>query len=767
MSTPAIPLTKITPAVAEAPSTHTLPPWIVADLAKSGITPARAADLGWHPVTAVQAEAILGFRLPPGTSDGYAIPYHDPTTKAPMATLDGRPFVRIRFREPVFTDVDSGKTTGKYLSPKDGGIAPFVLPEVTAGLVADPAAPLLLSEGEKKVVAATDRGLPMVGLGGIWMWMAGKGLSALEQTLAAYATRRRVVLVYDSDATDTSKRANFELCARRLAAALLPLESTLEVVVLPALAAGGKTGVDDFLLHPDGGVDRLRAMAIAAHALITPERPEIILPGGPVDVIHAAAALAEIVTPHRRIFVRADSAVQLRDDGMVRFQELRPVQAVSEFELYADLKRWHNPDRDDAKLVSANLGEQTAKAILAAGEFTRRLPKIKEILDYPMPVPLPDRTIGTARRGYDPRMLTYVPHSAPHLDHFETHTAALLALGEILEGFCFGESPSPNTKSLFQLNAISYLLTAHCRALFAPERAPVFYFEANRQGAGKDYLAGLAMLLTTGSDPNFYPPVEDSDEMRKRIFAVCLSGERFFIVSNAKGVFADPVYEAAATSPIYSDRRLGVSENRGLPNGAIYALSGNDLTLSEDMSRRIVRIRLEFYGESVEARTFSHPDLYGHVRRHRARYLGALQAMVNRWVAAGCPEGSRLKPSFVRWSQIIGGIFEACELPNPIGEDVLTTVPCKDVAEFRRLLDAWQDVHGAAALDSRGIRELAVEHELFGYLGDLANDRGVQTRFGRLMGRYEKRSFGGRRIVKASEGKRPTWAIEEVEHGTD
>ena len=741
------------------------PPWMVADLQKSGITVARAVDLGWHPVAGVQAEEILGFPLPPGTSDGYAIPYHDPQDGTPVTTPDGRPFIRVRFREPVFTDPDSGKANGKYLSPKAGGIAPFILPEVAAALLADPAAPLLLTEGEKKSIAATDRGLHMIGLGGIWNWKVGKGVDALEQTLAPYAMRRRVIMVYDSDAADASKKADFELCASRLAAALLPLEATLEVVVLPALTDGGKTGVDDFLLHPDGGVDRLRTTVRAKQKEQRPHRPEVILPSGSVDFIHAAAELAAVVAPHRRIFIRAGTPVTLRDgDGMLRLQELKPVQAVSEFELYADLLHWRKT-KEGSELESANMSEQTARAILAASEFARRLPRVREILDYPVPVMLPNGTVGTARRGYDPRMLTYMPHGVPRLERSASHTEALEALGEMLEGFCFGESPTPACRSLFQLNAIAYLLTAHCRMLFSPERAPVFYFEANRQGAGKDHLAGLAVVLTAGTDPSFYPPVVDLDETRKRILALCISGERFFITSNAKGVFSNQVYEAATTAPIYSDRRLGISENLDLPNSAIYALSGNDLTLSEDMGRRVVRIRLEFFGESVERRTFRFPDLYGHVREHRGRYLGALQAMVDRWVAAGCPDGSKLKPSFVRWSQVIGGIMEACDLDNPIGEDVLTVVPCKDVQEFRQLLAAWQETHGSTAIDSRTIRDLATQHELFGYLGDLAGDRGIQTRFGRLVTRYEKRDFSGRRIVRTGEGKRTAWTLEEVADG--
>lgn len=734
---------------------------MVDDLAKSGITAQRAHKLGWYPVSCGQAEAILGMRLPAGTSDGYAIPYTDPVTGQPMLTAKGRPFIRVKFRIPPFTDPATGKTSGKYLSPKHGGIAPYILPEVAARVRAYPTKAVLITEGEKKAACATVLGVPVIGIGGIWNWKAGKGVEAVDRELAPYLTRRRTIMIYDSDGSDSTKKWDFVKCARAFAAALLPLCSTLEVIYLPNLVDDGKTGLDDFLMHPGGGAEKLRSILMEHRPTVEPGRLEVMLPSGSVDVIHTAAKLAELIAPHRRIFTRAGSGIVVAltdEDGAVRLRELRPATAVSEFELYANFFRWTRV-KGELETESANASEQTARAILAAGEFTRRLPPIREVLDYPVPIRLPNGSIGTARRGYDPRMQTYTPHDSPQPERFASHQEALIALGEILGGFCFGESPKPDI-DLFPLSALAYLLTSHCRMLYTPERAPVFYFEANRQGSGKDYLAGTAVVVTTGGEPTYYAPVDDSEETRKRIFAVCLGGERFFLTANAKGSFSNQSYEAATTAPMYSDRKLGVSENFELPNRAIYALSGNDLQLSEDMARRVIRIRLEFFGESVEKRTFQFPDLYARIRANRARYIGALQALVDHWIAAGCPEGTKLKPSFTLWSKVIGGILEACDLDNPIGEDVLTTTPTRDVQQFHLLLGAWRDTHGYGQLDSHGIRELAVANELFGYLGDLAADRSVQTRFGRLVTRYEKRVFGGLRIARAGEGKRPTWTLE-------
>ncbi len=202
--------------------------FMLADCQRSGITPDEVDAMGWH-----------------ATPNGYAIPYHAPATGRPMTTPSGEPFTRTRLRRP--------RGGCKYLSPKGGGIRCFIHPNAHEALTQTPDLPLYLTEGEKKAVCATLCGLPTIGLGGIWMWKSGKDDDSLNGDLVPYVTGGRdVVLIYDSDATETPRKAHdFADCARRLAVALEPFGSRLYRFDLPS-DNGAKVGLDDWLMAYGG-----------------------------------------------------------------------------------------------------------------------------------------------------------------------------------------------------------------------------------------------------------------------------------------------------------------------------------------------------------------------------------------------------------------------------------------------------------------------------------------------------------------------------------
>lgn len=211
--------------------------WMVSDCNRSGLQPADIEALGWY-----------------ATKDGYAIPYMHPESGRPMTTPDGRAFVRTRLRNP--------KGACKYLSPPGGGIRCFIHPWAHQALESTPDLPLYLTEGEKKSVLSTLLGMPVIGLGGIWMWKAGKDDDGLNDDLTRYVqTGRDVVIIFDSDAAETPRKArDFAECSRRLAVALEPCGSRLYRFDLPPVDGCDKTGLDDWLLANGGDVMHLLAL---------------------------------------------------------------------------------------------------------------------------------------------------------------------------------------------------------------------------------------------------------------------------------------------------------------------------------------------------------------------------------------------------------------------------------------------------------------------------------------------------------------------------
>lgn len=745
MSDPTTTTADTTVNIAEpAPTTtSTLPTWAIADLRKSGIRPEEAV-----------ARRIYA------CADGYIIPFMDPATGKPMLTPDGKPFARKRLEKPG--------PKCKYLSDKGAGVHIYIPAEVHRHLLEAPEAPIVATEGEKKAICATLRGLHMLGLCGIDCWSAGRGSHAINPDFRPYLARgREFIVLYDSDAGTPDKEASFSGAAARMAAALEPHGVTLSKVVLPQLPGQEKTGVDDYLMSGKNVadlMDHIRETKIE----VRPRKVAVRLPGGPVGNLDAIRALCEAVAPHQQLYIRSGECVGIGtdDSGAVHFEPLTPAAAASEFELYAWFERMaRTKNGDEPKYIHASLTEQTARLILSSPEFARHMPEIRRLCDYQQPLWHHGKII-LPPKGYSPELKTYTRLDAPAIEPMANVAEAVDAILEILVGFCFATSPRTEANDLFLANAIAYLLTAHCRLLFEPERAPLFYAEGNRPGCGKDYLLGLPVVLTTGAvEPEFFPPAKDSEESRKRLFSLARTGSRFYLVSNYKGHLDDPALEAAATSPTLADRVLGVSDTRSYPNTAIYGLSGNGLTYSEDLARRCIRLKLAYFGESTETRTFARPDLYGHVRANRARYLSALHTLVEAWRAGGCKPGTKSKASFTRWAQVIGGIMEACELFNPVGEDIIVTAPTEEVDHMKRLLAEWHTRFGQQDTATADVRQLAVELELFPWFGDLTSDRKAQTRFGRILGTHELREFGGFRLKRGTQAKRTYWRCEPTEEG--
>ena len=228
---------KFAPDLLPETDQQSLEDWAIQDMAKSGIMPETARQLGITCVNEKEVHDILGFRTVDQNGkpvNGYSIPFFDPVTGNQMLCLEGcRPFIRVKLRNQA---VMSG-SSAKYLSPMQAGQHAYILPSVHQAILTG--APVVLTEGEKKCICATERGLPVIGLTGIWGWRdtaAGAGVShdRLLPELSRYAKAGTTwTLIFDSDAVLPEKRHDFQQAAVRLAKALDAYGVQLRLLILP------------------------------------------------------------------------------------------------------------------------------------------------------------------------------------------------------------------------------------------------------------------------------------------------------------------------------------------------------------------------------------------------------------------------------------------------------------------------------------------------------------------------------------------------------
>lgn len=685
---------------------------------------------------------------------------------------DGAEAGRVLRFENGQTDPDTGKAAktilplakvaeGWKVGDPPGGFPLYRLPEVSA---APRERPVFLCEGEKATEALAGLGLAAT------TW--AHGANAIDKVDFAPLAGRAVVLVPDNDEDGRKAMAH---AARALLALDPPAAPRLLELrdIWPDLPTKG----DAFEYVQDRTEDKglappaIRAEIEAHAAGLPPYTPEPEAEEAPlprVDLQRERGLLlivrqvAGAVKDKGGIFNHGGEIALLvanrtAEPQPTRLEPLSATGACSELEKYCQFGQTEKTEFGE-RWKPGRLSDAMARQIIQAPEFMQSIPRIDRLADYPVPVPLPDGNgFRLSRPGYDKESCTYtnpgIELQVPPID------TALGHLRDILDGFCFAEVNGDGGR-LYQTSAIAYLLTCHCRFMLGNERAPIFYAEGNRPGVGKDYLLKLGPLLATGAEPDTYPPTDTPDETRKRILALCRSGTAFMIVSNVKGHLNDHALEQAATSPFHTDRVLGKSEELSFPNRAVYAISGNGLSASEDMARRWLPIRLTCFDEDIQKRTFPHPDLYGYVRERRPLLLGSLQSMVENWTRKGMPDGSRPMASFTKWAVVVGGILEACGLPNPINQGPTAGAKTEEAEHFAALLAAVRERRPLVETEAKELRDIAAELELFPWLGDLQAERSAATRFGNLLKRMENRRFGGLFMVCNRTAKRPKFRIE-------
>jgi len=472
--------------------------------------------------------------------------------------------------------------------------------------------------------------------------------------------------------------------------------------------------------------------------------PAIIPEGKPKVALTRTATWGELVRgvlPAVRgsgeLFTRGGEPMRIAKNGGMKFEELTQAGACSFLEEHVDFV---TPGKEGEPDLPARISEGMARVIVAAGAFRDGLPRVSGVSDYRCPV-WSHSAVKLSPYGLHAETGLFTDPDGPSPLEMPVEEGVSVILDDLLGDFCFSEIDG-DKGAHYRMAAVAYLLTNHCKHLFTG-RAPIFYASANRQGCGKDLLLGLGPALTTGAPCEFRAPSTNSDETRKAITAALRAGARSIVWSNWKRHLDDPALEAAATSEIMTDRILGHSEQITLRNDAVYALSGNGLSYSADMARRMIEIRLAYFGEDIDERVFRHKDLARHAIKNRARYLGALQALVVNWTRKGYPRSDSHKASFVDWSERIGGIMEAAGLLNPVGSGPRLVVDCEEENHVLLLLAELYSAGEGLALEARDLRKSAVSMELFGFFGDLESDRKAQTRFGRYLHQIVNRVFPG------------------------
>lgn len=391
------------------------------------------------------------------------------------------------------------------------------------------------------------------------------------------------------------------------------------------------------------------------------------------------------------LYVYAGRLITVAEDGKEEdMDEARFRTWIDQFQLNFYKRRKKSDDDESPGVpIKATLKADVAKVMLRDDNFVRHMPVIKRILPVRLPVWDKDED-GTLKvrllpYGYDAETQIYTQNTGVEYLEMWTLEKAVNYIRDLLKDFPYGDEGRSLSVQ------IAAMLTMYCHLLLGErDRSPMIYFNANQPGSGKSRLAEMCIYPIYGTaDPLTYA---DNDEFTKKLDTWAQANELYAFLDDVGGLVKNNDLNRWITSPTWSGRVMHSQKTFSVYNQKLTLLTGNQATLSEDLTRRSLMVdlwsselatdrqnRLE---KIIDAEWLSKPT-------NRGDILSALFAMVRYWVTEGKAEHYKTSlPSFEGWARVIPAIVVKAGFACPLEKPTVQDAGGKQQVEFLRLLEA-------------------------------------------------------------------------------
>lgn len=251
-------------------------------------------------------------------------------------------------------------------------------------------------------------------------------------------------------------------------------------------------------------------------------------------------------------------------------------------------------------------------------------------------------------------------------------------------------------------HAVGLLLLPFLRDLIDGP-TPLHLFDKPSPGTGASLLTEVLLIAALGRAPASLGECRDREEWRKRITSLLASGVPVVLLDNLTGKLDSAALCAALTMPVWEDRILGESRIGRWPVRCCWVATANNLTLSTDIARRTVHIRLDAHVEQPWTRQGFRHDLPGWAFRNRAALVWSALCAGRAWIARGRPSGSaRPLGAFEGWSAVVGGVLDVLGYAGFLSNtEELYTSADGDAGSNRWLASVWWSEYRGRPIASR------------------------------------------------------------------
>ncbi|MCC6672175.1 MAG: hypothetical protein IT458_14025 [Planctomycetes bacterium] len=473
------------------------------------------------------------------------------------------------------------------------------------------------------------------------------------------------------------------------------------------------------------------------------ETPEIVINGRQLPEVVAEAWRAVIGAGEPR-----RPSVLQRSGRLVRVTPSRGIEILGEPELRAVLVRvakWYRRSGDDQ--IDCTPSKVILQDMLALPADT--LPSVDRIVGFPVydrdgRLLLEPGYYAGEQLWYEPSGVSAAGLGAPERPSSEQVVQARALLEEIVHDFPFA---SDSDRTHFFCGLLLPLVRAMVRG-----PTPLLMIEAPTTGSGKSLLAKVVLMLYTGQAPPLRPWPEQEEEARKAITTMLSAGHPVHCIDNLQvhRRHSSANLAVVLTTECWADREMHSHRQVELPNQALWIATGNNPSLSDELSRRSIRCRLVPSAERPELRTdFRHPDLLGWVREQRSRLLNAGYVLVQSWIASGRPPGGGTMGSFESWVEVVGGIVQHAGFLGFLANKEQVRDPRSEA--LAELVEAWWQQQGDRPVAVAALAQIAECRGVLQALCPGAESKGSASALGILLQRYRDHIIGDRRIRRVEQ----------------
>jgi hypothetical protein len=280
---------------------------------------------------------------------------------------------------------------------------------------------------------------------------------------------------------------------------------------------------------------------------------------------------------------------------------------------------------------------------------------------------------------------------------------------------------------------------------------PMHAFDSPQPGTGKSLLADMVAFPALGREPAANTEIANGDDLRKWVTAMSMAGELVILIDNINARLSGAALAAALTKVEWSDRIIGTSR---LARGSLRPLwlaTGNNLEMTAEISRRVVRSRLDARVERPHLRQgFRHADLRSWAKQNRENLISAILTLIRHWVAVGRPQGSAVLGSYETYCRVVGGILHTAEIPGFLADLQSDNRSCdEETAEWATFIAAWWEKFGHRRVKSEDLDAdlLAPNPEMLSLtLMTAGSQRGRRIKLGQELRKRRDAVLAGYRI---------------------